>query len=82
MEEQQQQQPNLNHATAHSRSTNEPVVMTQRKLEKSVKVEQDDDGGAGVGGGGSDVVVIGDQGPSSSSSEKKKGEIEEVKTSA
>lgn len=80
-QQQQRQQPNLNHATIHSQSTNEPAVMTQRKFEKSVKVEQDDDRGAGVGSGSDDVVAVVDKRPSSSSSEKK-GEIEEIKTSA
>ncbi|KAF9377956.1 hypothetical protein CPC16_011554 [Podila verticillata] len=79
--EEQQQQPNLNYALAHSRSTNEPAVMTQRKFEKSVKVEQDGDEGAGIGSGSGDTVVIVEKEPSSSSSEKK-DEIEEVKTSA
>jgi len=80
-EEQQQQQPNLNHATVYSQPTNEPAAMTQRKFDKSVKVEQDDDGGAGVGSGSDDVVAVVDERPSSSSSEKK-GEIEEIKASA
>ncbi|KAG0014447.1 hypothetical protein BGZ81_000464 [Podila clonocystis] len=63
-EHHQQPQPNLN---MHSQPM-EPV-MSQRKFEKSVKVEHEGDGGAGVGTG-SDVVVIHNE-PSSSGSENK-----------
>ncbi|KAG0026670.1 hypothetical protein BGZ82_009364 [Podila clonocystis] len=73
-EQHQQPQPNLN---AHLQPI-EPV-MSQRKFEKSVKVEHEGVGGAGVGTG-SDVVVVHEE-PLSSGSENRSNENDGAKTS-